>query len=316
MCMNVLTFDSELREAEKLIRTAAMAGVDALIIQDVGIMRLARSIAPALPVHASTQMSITDVEGALFAESLGCDTVVVGRELSISDIAAVREGLPYETRIEAFVHGALCVSYSGQCFSSEAWGGRSANRGQCAQACRMPYGLLVDGQLTHILDDAKYLLSPQDLMGLDRVGEMVKAGVDTFKIEGRLKGPEFVYTTTAAYREAIDREWAALAGRPLAEVREGEETTFVPTREELAQIFARGQDADYDGLTTGFLDGAQVSLTHASSPPPLHHIDNPPRTTCTHCPPLSSPYPHYTLINTPPHSTRRSSAGSRRSTAA
>lgn len=148
---------------------------------------------PSLPVHASTQMSITSAEGAEFAYALGTDRVVVGRELSVREIASVAASTRAE--IECFVHGAMCVSYSGQCFSSEAWGGRSANRGQCAQACRLPYGLVVDGALKD-LADLKYLLSPQDLMAVDHVPELIAAGVSCFKIEGRLKGPEYVALTT------------------------------------------------------------------------------------------------------------------------
>lgn len=156
--LNVLVFDNELASVEERVRAMAEAGVDAVIVQDLGVVRLMRAVAPSLPVHGSTQMSITSAEGAEFARRLGCDRVVAGRELSIRELAAVRRGS--EAELEAFCHGALCVSYSGQCFSSEAWGGRSANRGQCAQACRMPYGLVVDGLLKD-LGDIQYLLSPQ-----------------------------------------------------------------------------------------------------------------------------------------------------------
>jgi putative protease len=158
-------------------------------------------------------MSITDAEGVSFAESLGIERIVVGRELSIDEISQIEAKTSIE--IEAFVHGALCVSYSGQCFSSEAWGGRSANRGQCAQACRLPYGLLVDGKIQQ-QGDMNYLLSPQDLMALGQVPKLIAAGVSCFKIEGRLKGPEYVLSTISAYREAVDRAWDAhLAKKPL-----------------------------------------------------------------------------------------------------
>ena len=170
--MNVLVFDEELAQAEGLVRSIAKAGVDAVIVQDVGLVHLVRETAPGLTIHGSTQMSITSPEGAEFARELGCRRVVVGRELSVREIAAVRQGT--EAEVEAFVHGALCVSYSGQCFSSEAWGGRSANRGQCAQACRLPYGLVVDGALRE-MGDVKYLLSPQDLMAVEMVPELIEA---------------------------------------------------------------------------------------------------------------------------------------------
>eukprot|EP00798_Chlamydomonas_sp_ICE-L_P014799 gene14799-20854_t len=205
--LNVLVFDEELQAVEDCVRIIARAGVDACIVQDLGIVELMRQVAPNLPVHGSTQMTITSAEGADFIHQLGVDRVVVGRELSLKEISKVRDGSKAE--VEAFVHGALCVSYSGQCFSSEAWGGRSANRGQCAQACRMPYGLLLDGQLKE-MGDMKYLLSPQDLMAVEHVPELIEAGVACFKIEGRLKGPEYVSLTTQVYRKAIDAAWEAL----------------------------------------------------------------------------------------------------------
>jgi len=186
LVINVLVFDEELENLETLVRKIARAGVDALICQDLGAIDLIRSIAPNLPIHGSTQMSITDANGAVFVHNtLDIDRVVVGRELSIDEIASISNKAS-NVEIEAFVHGALCVSYSGQCYSSEAWGGRSANRGQCAQACRMPYGMIVNGTLTELRDDVQYLLSPQDLMAVDYVPELIKAGVRSFKIEGRL----------------------------------------------------------------------------------------------------------------------------------
>jgi collagenase-like PrtC family protease len=164
-----------------------------VIVQDIGAVQLIKSIAPNLKIHGSTQMSITSTEGARFAQELGVERVVLGRELSLREISAVREGFGHE--IEVFVHGALCVSYSGQCFSSEAWGGRSANRGQCAQACRLPYQMILNGE-PQDLGDIKYLLSPQDLMAVEVVPDLIAAGVTCFKIEGRLKGPEYVALTT------------------------------------------------------------------------------------------------------------------------
>ena len=250
--MNVLVFDEELKTAEKLVRAIAEAGADAVIVQDVGVARMIRRVAPNLPIHGSTQMSVTSAEGARFARALGCKRVVVGRELSVAEIAAVKKGCP-DVEVEAFVHGALCVSYSGQCFSSEAWGGRSANRGQCAQACRMPYGLVVDGELRE-MGDVKYLLSPQDLMAVELVPQLIDAGVGCFKIEGRLKGPEYVAATTRAYRQAVDAAWEAKqSGRDVS----SEELLSKEQRTELTQVFARGQDAQFDGLTPGFLEGPQ-----------------------------------------------------------
>lgn len=248
LTLNTLVFDEELGELEEQVRHAARCGVDALIVQDIGVARLARATAPNLPLHASTQMSITDADGVQFARSLGFKRVVIGRELSIDEIAGVT-GEP-EIEIEVFVHGALCVSYSGQCFSSEAWGGRSANRGQCAQTCRLPYGLLVDGELRQ-QGDHNYLLSPQDLMALPLVPRLVAAGIACFKIEGRLKGPEYVLGTVSAYRQAIDAACDTPAGAP----EQGVYPVDKATRQHLAQVFSRGQDAQHDGLSSGFLEG-------------------------------------------------------------
>ena len=133
---NTLVFDHELEEAARTLAAIAATGVDAIIVQDVGVAALARRIAPDLEVHGSTQMSITSAEGVRLAQQFGVSRVVLARELSLAEIRAIRSQTACE--LEMFVHGALCVSYSGQCFSSEAWGGRSANRGQCAQACRLP----------------------------------------------------------------------------------------------------------------------------------------------------------------------------------
>lgn len=198
---NTLVFDHEIRQAEQAILAIAAAGCDAIIVQDVGIAKLAKQIAPDLNIHGSTQMSITSAQGADFAAALGCNRVVLGRELSLTDIRKIASQTDVE--LEVFVHGALCVSYSGQCFSSEAWGGRSANRGKCAQACRLSYDLIVDGQKKE-LDDLRYLLSPGDLYAIEQIPELVEIGVACLKIEGRYKDENYVAVTTAAYRQAID----------------------------------------------------------------------------------------------------------------
>ncbi len=201
---NTLIFDHELREAVTTIEQIAAAGADSLIVQDVGIAQLARQIAPDVNIHGSTQMSITSAEGVALAQRFGVSRVVLARELSLKQIAAIREQTDCE--LEMFVHGALCVSYSGQCFSSEAWGGRSANRGQCAQACRLPYELIVDDVLKP-LGDARYLLSPGDLYTLEQIPEILDVGVSTLKIEGRYKDENYVALTTSAYRRAVDAAW-------------------------------------------------------------------------------------------------------------
>ena len=199
--LNTLVFDAELPSVEAAVRACAEAGVDAVIVQDLGVARLARAIAPNLPIHASTQMTCTDASSVELAREVGATRVILARELSLDDIAKVRRGTDVE--VEVFVHGALCISYSGQCLTSEAIGGRSANRGACAQACRLPYELVVDGELVDTADRA-YLLSPEDLESSALVPDLVKLGVSSLKIEGRLKGPEYVGATTRLYRKAID----------------------------------------------------------------------------------------------------------------
>jgi putative protease len=199
--LNTLVFDAELPSVEAAVRACAEAGVDAVIVQDLGVARLARAIAPGLAIHASTQMTCTDASSVELAREVGATRVILARELSLDDIAKVRRGTDVE--VEVFVHGALCISYSGQCLTSEAIGGRSANRGACAQACRLPYELVVDGELVDTADRA-YLLSPEDLETSALVPDLVKLGVSSLKIEGRLKGPEYVGATTRLYRKAID----------------------------------------------------------------------------------------------------------------
>ena len=280
LTLNVLVFEGELAKAESIIRAAASAGVDALIVQDVGVAKMVQRVAPQLPLHASTQMSITSAQGVAFAASeLGAKRAVLARELSWRDIEAVSKKVRGVAELEVFCHGALCVSYSGQCFSSEAWGGRSANRGQCAQGCRMDYGLIVGGELRH-LGDIKYLLSPQDLMALDLVPQLMQAGTHCLKIEGRLKGAAYVALTVQAYRRAVDDAWrGVLSAREALGVTDAEVAAAHGTpsaaapkravlsaaalsasdraraRERLGQTFARAQDEAFDGLSPGFLNG-------------------------------------------------------------
>src|SRR3954469_9966203 len=195
---NTLVFDHELAEAARTLAAIAEAGADAIIVQDLGVLKMAKQIAPELEIHGSTQMSITSADGVRLAQSLGASRVTLARELSLEEVRAIREQTDCE--LEIFVHGALCVAYSGQCFSSEAWGGRSANRGQCAQACRLPYELIVDDVLKP-LGDARYLLSPGDLYTLRQIPEIVDIGISALKIEGRYKDADYVALTTRAYRQ-------------------------------------------------------------------------------------------------------------------
>jgi putative protease len=200
---NILVFENELVEARDYLRSIVAAGVDAAIVQDVGICRLIRELSPDFPIHGSTQMTVTSAKGVEFAHDLGCDLVVLARECSIKEIEKIQAGVAQQLPLEVFVHGALCVAYSGQCLTSESLGGRSANRGECAQACRMPYELISDGKQVP-LGDRKYLLSPQDLAGLDVLPDLARAGVASLKIEGRLKTPEYVASITRIYRQALD----------------------------------------------------------------------------------------------------------------
>ena len=158
--VNTLIFSDELEAAARLIAAVAESGADAVIVQDLGLVRLIRAVAPDLPMHGSTQMTLTEPRGIDFVRRLGVERVIVARELSIADVRRIRAAV--DVPVEVFVHGALCVAYSGQCLTSEALGGRSANRGQCAQACRLPYELVVDGEVRD-LGETAYLLSPQDL---------------------------------------------------------------------------------------------------------------------------------------------------------
>ena len=199
--LNTLAFTDELAELESLIRTIADANVDAVLVQDLGVLRLIRATCPDLPLHASTQMTLTSAECIQVAQELGVERVVLPRELSMQEIAKLRKSTSVE--LECFVHGALCVAYSGQCLTSESLGGRSANRGQCAQACRLPYDLICDGEDVD-LGDQKYLLSPQDLAAYELTPDLIAAGISSFKIEGRLKTPEYVANITRHYRQAID----------------------------------------------------------------------------------------------------------------
>lgn len=234
--MNTLIFAGELALAEKQLLHMEASGVDAIIVQDLGVAHLASKIAPKLELHASTQMTISSPEGLAFVQGLlPLTRAVLARELSLDEISRFpKEGVP----LEVFVHGALCVAYSGQCLTSESLGQRSANRGECAQACRMPYTLVVDG-VERELGEVRYLLSPQDLAAVDLIPSLIEAGVASFKIEGRLKSPEYVTAVTSVYRKAIDQALVTAEDRYALEM-----------------TFSRG-------LSNGWLEGTDhPKLTH------------------------------------------------------
>jgi len=232
--LNTLVFQAELADVARVAAAVAAAEVDAVLVQDVGAARLMKVVCPELPLHASTQMTLSSAETMVLARQLGIERVVVPRELSVAEIAQIAAATDLE--LEVFVHGALCVAWSGQCLTSESLGGRSANRGQCAQACRLPYELVCDGRPVD-LGAQRYLLSPQDLAAHALVPDLIRAGVASLKIEGRLKSPEYVAAITRHYRSAID---AAVAERPAP--------LDAAAREEMEMVFSRG-------LSTGWLGG-------------------------------------------------------------
>ncbi len=195
LTLNTLVGDRELPSAAETVEAAARAGVDAFIVQDLGMVALCKEVAPGVPVHASTQMSIHSIEGVKEAAALGISRVVLARELSAQDILSICRQSPVE--IEVFVHGALCMCYSGQCYMSAVIGRRSGNRGQCAQPCRLPYG--------YDRFENKYPLSLKDNCLVEYLEELDRAGVASLKIEGRMKRPEYVATVTRIYREALNQ---------------------------------------------------------------------------------------------------------------
>lgn len=201
IAFNVLIFEAELEILISKIRAVIELGPDAFLVQDIGVARLIKFIAPEQEIHASTQMTITDDQSIEITKDLDISRYVLGREVSISEMQKIRAKT--EKELEVFVHGALCVAYSGQCLTSESMGGRSANRGQCAQACRLDYQLIVDGQKKD-LGNKRYLVSPKDLCGLEDIPRLMEVGINSFKIEGRLKKPEYVANTVTQYRKVVD----------------------------------------------------------------------------------------------------------------
>lgn len=195
LTLNTLVLDREMPRAAELIRLAASCGVDAFIVQDLGMVSLCRQLAPDVPIHASTQMSIHSLEGVMEAAALGCSRVVLARELPAEEIAHICKKSPVE--IEVFVHGALCMCYSGQCYLSSVIGRRSGNRGQCAQPCRLPYGY---GRF----ESTRYPLSLKDNCLAGELDELRRMGVASIKIEGRMKRPEYVAIVTRAYRTVLN----------------------------------------------------------------------------------------------------------------
>lgn len=230
LTLNTLIKENEFEQAAEVANQIYAYGIDAIIVQDLGLARFLIKTFPDLPIHASTQMTIHNLAGALKMQELGFKRVVLAREVPIAEIKRICENTKIE--VEAFLHGALCISYSGQCLFSSMVGGRSGNRGKCAQACRLPYELLKDS----VPIEKGYLLSPKDVSSLPILPELMDAGIDCFKIEGRMKTPEYVATVTRIYRNYID---SVLEGKTY-QVSEKDST-------QLMQVFNRG------GFSTGHL---------------------------------------------------------------
>ena len=249
LTLNTLLTNQELPEALEIAKKAFSYGLDAIIVQDLGLATLLKKELPHLPLHASTQMTVHNLDGALALQNRGFERVVLSRELSMEEIAYITQHCSIET--EAFIHGALCVCYSGQCLFSSMVGGRSGNRGKCAQPCRLPYQLhAIDNKGNTKKIDSGYLLSPRDLCGLSYIPHMIDANVNCLKIEGRMKSPEYVATVTRIYRKYIDMYYS------------GEEYSIDPQDKlELLQVFNRG------GFSEGHLSSsANTHLVYKEKP--------------------------------------------------
>ena len=249
LTLNTLIKDEEFEEAFNVAKTAYEFGIDAIIVQDLGLaINLIKSF-PDLEIHASTQMTTSNLEGVKRLEQLGFKRVVLSRECSISEIEHICKNCDIE--IEVFTHGALCISYSGQCLFSSMVGGRSGNRGMCAQPCRLPYSLLSEDKIL----DKGYLLSPRDLCSLENLPKLISAGVSSLKIEGRMKSPTYVATVTKIYRKYIDLAYKFLNNEiSKYEIDEND-------KKELMQVFNRGE------FSTGhLLDSPNKKLIYPQKP--------------------------------------------------
>ena len=231
LTLNTLLTDSEFENAVSIAKSAYKFGIDAIIVQDLGFGKFLIDNFPGLAVHASTQMSVHNLEGVLTLQNLGFKRVVLARELSLNEIEFIRKHC--EVEIEVFVHGALCISYSGQCLFSSLVGGRSGNRGKCAQPCRLPYDLIEENKKI----ESGYLLSPRDLCSLDHIPSLIESNINSFKIEGRMKTPDYVAAVTQTYRKYIDTYCET-----------GKYSIDPQDQKKLLQVFNRG------GFSSGHLD--------------------------------------------------------------
>ena len=226
LTLNTLITDTEFESAINVAKKAYELGIDAIIVQDLGLAMELMKLFPDLPIHGSTQMTVHNLNGALELQDLGFKRVVLARELSVNEIDYICKNT--DIQIETFIHGAICISYSGQCLFSSILGGRSGNRGKCAGPCRLPFELLENNKSIN----SGYLLSTRDLCGLDFIPNLINAGVKSFKIEGRMKSPEYVATVTRIYRKYID---LALSGNEYI-IDEND-------KKELLQVFNRGMSS-------------------------------------------------------------------------
>ena len=250
LALNTLIKNEEFNDAVNLAVNAYNNGVDAIIIQDLGLAAYLRRYYPEIPLHGSTQMTVHNLEGALQLEKLGFSRVVLSRELSLDEIKYIRENTKIE--LEVFIHGALCISYSGQCLLSSVIGGRSGNRGLCAQPCRLPYELIEEVNNNIISLDKGYLMSPRDNFGMEYLPELIKMGIDSFKIEGRMKTPSYVGVVTRHYRKYIDLilnnislDNESLKNMIRSNLNIKNPNTNLTDKEEITQVFNRG------GFSTG-----------------------------------------------------------------
>lgn len=244
--VNTLLKEEEVENALKLLSCLREMGTDAVIVQDLGLISLAKKHLPDLPLHASTQMTLHNSKGIEFVKKLGINRVVISRESSLEEIKRIKERTG--TEIEVFIHGALCISYSGQCLLSSLIGGRSGNRGLCAQPCRKRYRLYCEGKL--VKTTGSYLLSPKDLNTTSGLGALIKAGIESFKIEGRMKRPEYVAGVVRIYRRLIDRYLENPEGYSVSEEEQ----------EALTQLFNRGFTQGY------FFENPRWELMSRESP--------------------------------------------------
>ncbi len=245
LTMNILIFEREIQELPEFLERLIALKPDAFIIQDIGLARLIKAISPEQEIHASTQMTLASSEAVNLVKDIGFSRAVLARELSAKQIAQIKSLTDLE--LEVFIHGALCVSYSGQCLTSENFGGRSANRGQCAQSCRLPYRIFVDGKEWKD-PKARYLFSTRDLCALPKLEELKEIGVESLKVEGRLKSPEYVAAVSHAYRKALEI-LSEKGYKENAECENGNAAGLTAQDlEPLEVLFSRG-------LNTGWLDG-------------------------------------------------------------